>query len=188
MVRAKFQQAQLLQREDGFWLAVKPFWEDLPLLRRWLHVGWKGVQQLTLGEYRKRRSLDANGYAWVLLDKLSQALNLPKEEVYREEIRKTPGVSEMIVLRKEAIPQFRRSWEDGHLGQMVEDLGPHATAKGYHTLVCYYGSSGYDTAQMTRLIENIVQDCKTVGIETATDQEISLLLEGWDRAQKNKGP
>lgn len=112
-----------------------------------------------------------------MLDKLSQALNLPKEEVYREEIKKTGGVSEIIAMREEAVPQFRRSWESGHLGQFVEDLGPHA-AKGYHTVVCYYGSSGYDTAQMTRLIENIVQDCKAVGIETATDQEISLLLEG----------
>lgn len=185
MVRAKFKHANLILKEDGYWLELKPLGEDLPALRRWLHVGWKGLQQLTVGSYRKKRSLDANGYAWVLLDKLSQALNLPKEEVYREEIKKTGGVSEIIAMREEAVPQFRRSWESGHLGQFVEDLGPHA-AKGYHTVVCYYGSSGYDTAQMTRLIENIVQDCKAVGIETATDQEISLLLEGWDRAQKNK--
>ena len=43
----------------------------------------------------------------------------------------------------------------------------------------YRGSSVYDNAQMSRLIENIVQDCKAVGIETLTPSELERLKEGW---------
>ena len=43
----------------------------------------------------------------------------------------------------------------------------------------YYGSSTFDTKQMSRLIDNIVQDCKAVGIETLTPQQLDALKEGW---------
>lgn len=187
MISAGFDRAELIIREDGYWLAVKPQLEDLPILRRWLYQGVKGRQRLSIAPWKKRRSLDANGYAWALMDKLAQAMNLSKEDVYREEIRKTAGVSQLLAIREEAVDQFRQCWEKGHLGQFCEDLGPH-TVKGYRTLLCYYGSSGYDTAQMSRLIDNIVQDCKALGIETASERELSLLLEDWDHAQKNQSP
>ena len=44
---------------------------------------------------------------------------------------------------------------------------------------CTDGSSTYDTAQMSRLIDLAVQDCKALDIETATPQELSLLLDRW---------
>lgn len=45
-------------------------------------------------------------------------------------------------------------------------------------MLLYYGSSTYDGAQMARLIDNIVQDCKAVGIETMTPDELAR-LEGY---------
>ena len=47
----------------------------------------------------------------------------------------------------------------------------------------YYGSSTYDTKQMSRLIDNIVQDCQAVGIETLTPDKLALLLEEWGDAK-----
>ena len=44
-------------------------------------------------------------------------------------------------------------------------------------MVLYYGSSVYDTKQMSALIDHIVQDCKALGIETKTPAEIMLLNE-----------
>lgn len=42
-------------------------------------------------KFRRKRSLDANAYAWVLIDKLAAALNMEKVEVYRELIRNIGG-------------------------------------------------------------------------------------------------
>ena len=79
MISAGFDRAELILREDGYWLAVKPQLEDLPILRRWLYQGVKGRQRLSIAPWKKRRSLDANGYAWALMDKLAQAIL----EIYR---------------------------------------------------------------------------------------------------------
>ena len=44
----------------------------------------------------------------------------------------------------------------------------------------YYGSSTYDTRQMSQLIDNLVQDCKALDIETLTPEKLSLLMEEWN--------
>lgn len=43
----------------------------------------------------------------------------------------------------------------------------------------FYGSSAYDTAQMSRLIDNIVQECKAQGIETMPTEKLDRLKEMW---------
>ena len=52
--------------------------------------------------------------------------------------------------------------------------------KGYHNLKLYRGSSEYDTAQFSRLLELVIQDCRQLGIETMSERERSLLLEQWE--------
>ena len=44
---------------------------------------------------------------------------------------------------------------------------------------CYYGSSQYNTEQMSRIINYIVEECNQQGIDTMTEQERSLLLAQW---------
>ena len=44
----------------------------------------------------QRRSLDANAYAWVLIDKLAEELGITKTEVYQELIRNIGGVSKTV--------------------------------------------------------------------------------------------
>ncbi len=39
----------------------------------------------------------------------------------------------------------------------------------------------YNTAEMSKLIELIVQECKQLDIETKSDAEINSLLESWDK-------
>ena len=36
---------------------------------------------------------------------------------------------------------------------------------GCTTVLAYYGSSDFDNAQMSRLIDNCIEDCKSVGVK-----------------------
>jgi hypothetical protein len=54
---------------------------------------------------------------------------------------------------------------------------------GCTNVILYYGSSTYDVEQMSRLIENIVQDCKALGIETKPEAELNSLLEQWRKSK-----
>ena len=44
----------------------------------------------------------------------------------------------------------------------------------------YYGSSDFDTRQMSMLIDHLVQDARVLGIETRPEEEIKSLLEAWE--------
>ena len=52
--------------------------------------------------------------------------------------------------------------------------------KGFTNVITYYGSSSYNTAEMTKLIDLIVQECKQLGIETKTPEELRSLLDSWE--------
>ena len=127
-------------------------------------------------EYRQRRSLDANAYLWTLLGKLSAALHIPPEEIYREAIRDVGGNYEVTPIRDDALEKWRSIWQGNGLGWVCEEIGP-SKLPGYTNVRNFFGSSTYDTAQMSRLIEIVVRECKAQGIETMTPEELASLLE-----------
>lgn len=128
--------------------------------------------------FRARRSLDANAYFWVLADKLSEKLAIPKEELYREYIRNIGGVSETICVKDEAIDKFCEAWQGRGIGWQTETFP--SKLEGCTNVILYYGSSTYDSSQMKRLLDLIRQDCADNGIEYATPDEIARMMSLWE--------
>ena len=54
---------------------------------------------------------------------------------------------------------------------------------GCVNVTVWYGSSTYDTEQMSRLIDQIVADCREANIEVLTPQELAALKSRWGEAQ-----
>jgi hypothetical protein len=133
---------------------------------------------LTIKEHREKRSLDANAYAWVLMGKLAAAMHIKPVEVYRQQILGVGDNFTPMCVREKDVNRFVSSWERNGLGWIVQDLGV-SQVPGCRNLAAYHGSSTYDTRQMSRLIDNIVQDCKALGIETLTPDKLVLLKEEW---------
>ena len=127
--------------------------------------------------FKAKRSISANAYAFVLIDKLAEKLRISPKEVYRNAIRNIGGVSDVVCCQNFAVEDFCRKWENKGLGWQTETL--ESKIDGCTNIVCYYGSSTYDSKQMSSLINNIVQDCKEQGIETMTPAELSRLCEEW---------
>lgn len=141
----------------------------------------KGKQvEVTIKQYRKGRSLDANGYFWVLAGKLAEAMNIPKTDIYRGYIKEIGGNSEIVCVQDRAVDSLVNGWQRNGIG-WVRDTMP-SKLKGCTNVILYTGSSEYDTGQMARLIDLAVQDCKAVGIDTKTPAEIDDLLSIWEKA------
>lgn len=135
------------------------------------------------GEYelkrtRKKRSLDANAYCWELCTQIANAVNIAKEDVYRRNIREV-GEYTPLPIKAEAVEDFKRIWSGKGVGWFV-DVIDDSKIDGYKLIFAYHGSSTYDTAQMSRLIDSLIQDAKAVGIETLSEREKSLLLGAWE--------
>ncbi len=133
-------------------------------------------------KYRQKRSLDANAFCWTLLHKMSGKLGEPAEDIYREYIRNF-GVCEIIPLREDAIERWCQDWKSRGYGWITENMGECRTIKGYYNIKCFYGSSSYTTEEMSQLIDAIVQDCKDLGIDTATPTEIERIKALWQANQ-----
>lgn len=132
----------------------------------------------TIKKFREKRSLNANAYAWVLIDKIAGKLGLSKADVYREAIRNIGGVSDVVCIKEEAAEKLIAGWTKQGLGWQAEKM----TSKidGCVNVILFYGSSMYDSKQMANLIDLLIMEAKELGIETLTPQELDRLKGGWE--------
>ena len=139
------------------------------------------VYDVTVKEHKDRRSKDANAYCWTLLDKLAQVLNRPKTELYRGYIKEIGGNSDTVCVIDKAVKKLCAGWEMNGIGWQAETMP--SKLEGCTNVILYYGSSTYDTAQMSRLINLIVEDCRALGIETLPPHKLEALKEAWSAAR-----
>ena len=132
---------------------------------------------VTVTAYREKRSLDANAYAWVLIDKLAEAMGITRTEVYRTAIREIGGVSHTVCIQQAAADELCRVWSHNGLGWQAEQMA--SKLPGCVNVILYYGSSVYDTSQMSRLIDQLVQECRAMDIETLPPDKLDLLKREW---------
>ena len=135
---------------------------------------------IDLKKYRQKRSLDANGYCWILCEKIAQEMSkdgtiVSKEDIYKDAVRNF-GTFIPFIVEEKAFKQFKNIWEKQGLGYQVQET---ANKDKCVRVNCYYGSSSYDTKEMSRLIDSLVQEAQNLNIETKTAEEINSLLESW---------
>lgn len=136
----------------------------------------------TVDKYREKRSSAANRYCWKLCGEIAEKLSNDKvvhtkEDIYREAI-KNCGVWYDDEVEPEKVNWRCTAWQKIGTGWITERVD--FTPDGNKEIIrFYYGSSMYNTKQMSRLIDNIVQDCKALGIETMPPDEIERLKSLW---------
>ena len=112
---------------------------------------------VTLTKKSKKRSLNANAYAWVLCDKIARELSknayISKNDVYK---------------------------------RVIQEAGP-AKMEGYTIIRAYHGSSVYTVDEMRRLIDALVDECNQLNIPIENDDYINSLVREWgEHEQKEK--
>ena len=128
----------------------------------------------------KSRSLSANAYAWVLIDRISEKTGINQTDVYRNAIREIGGVSTLLGMKDDAVPVFSENWQRGHLGRQVEII-PGSSKPGWSNVRVFYGSSEFDSVQMARLIDSLIQDAEALGIPTISDDEATKMINKWNK-------
>lgn len=135
---------------------------------------------IKIDKIRNKRSLDANSYMWVLCDKIAKTLCkdgtiTTKEDVYKDSIMQI-GSFEPFIVQEKSFDKFKRIWEKQGLGFIVQEVSKKDKCVRVN---CYYGSSTYDTKEMSLLIELLVELAKSLDIETKSEKEIESLLNSW---------
>ena len=124
-------------------------------------------------QYRKRRSLNANSYLWVLLGKMAYVLRADKWDIYLKMLKRY-GKYTYIVVKPNVVNAVKKQWRE------VEELGPiNLNGQEGIQLLCYFGSSTYDNLEMAVLIDGVVSECKDLEIETLPPDQIAQMKEQW---------
>lgn len=121
----------------------------------------------------EKRSKDANSYAWHLMQQIGKYLHKSKDEVYIDMLGRY-GVFTHIVVKPNVVERIEEEW------RLVRNLG-EVTINGKTgiQLQCYFGSSTYTREEMTVFIDGIVSECKEMGIETLSNEEIDTIKKEW---------
>ena len=131
----------------------------------------KDKLSIEVKEYREKRSLNANAYAWKLIGEIADATRSSKEEVYLEMLKRY-GQSELVsVLAHIPISQYIKYCEEAGESRLNGKLFKHYRV--------YKGSSEFDTREMSILIDGIVSEAKDLGIQTETPNQIAEMKSRW---------
>ena len=166
-----------ISMEDGLWLCLKV--NETAPAREFVLKKQNKLYDCKIKQHREKRSLDANAYYWLLCGELARAIQEKPEKIYRRHIQEI-GNYEVCCMESKAVEQFTKLWTSGHLGRFIETR--ESKLPGCTTVLAYYGSSDFDRGEMSTLIDNCIQDCKALGIETLPPDKLAAMKEEWGRA------
>ena len=124
-----------------------------------------GTYEVSEAKSKKPRSLTQNAYYWVMLNKLAAKLRMPDSEVHMNMLREY-GVHDVFsILEDVPIDGYFRYYDI--IGTGV------ANGKRFKHVRVYKGSSQMSSAEFSRLIDGMREECVLQGIDVATPQEIA---------------
>ena len=148
--------------------------------------------RITTKQWREKRSLDANAYYWVLIAKLAEAMHISKPRAHNLMLRRygqnltIDGHGAYIRIpdteKAEEMALEASEWHIRPTSEVVQGNG----GVNYRTYVMLMGSSGYDTAEMSHLIDGLVDECKALGIETLPPDELARMMADYEANRRRK--
>ena len=130
---------------------------------------------IDIKQFREGRSKDANALLWACIGEIAAALRTDKWSVYLLMLKRY-GQYTYICVPPQAVDMVKRQWRE------VEEIGDiKINGRDAIQLLCYYGSSTYDTKQFSALLDGVISEMKEMGLQTPTSEEMRRSLEEWER-------
>lgn len=134
---------------------------------------------ISIKEYKEKRSLNANAYFHVLVNKIAAKQNVSDDEI-----------KAMLNTQYGAILTDEKGGKIGFkLPESVDVNKIYPYTKAFDTrqengisfncYICYKRTHELNTKEMSRLIDGTVSEAKELGIETLTPQELEMMIKNW---------
>ena len=133
------------------------------------------IYDIEIKPHKEKRSLSANNYSWLLQEKISKCLNKPLDEIHKEMVLNY-GVLETISVIKDAWESCKRVFDYYMIIGESELNG-----KTFIHARVGVGTHNYNTAEMSKFINGVVEEAKALDIETYDDKQINELIARWER-------
>lgn len=171
------EEVNVYRGHDGTVLSLRLAEESVPKIYADLDKFRDGKKlDVELKKHRGCRSLEANAYAWSLIDKLAVALGMPSTHIYHQVVLDVGGNVVRSLVPNESVATETLDWTSKGLGWLAF-AEPSSKFPGHTVLTKYRGTSTFDTAQMARFIDLLVQECVQQDIPTCRPEEHEAMLK-----------
>lgn len=128
-------------------------------------------------KFRNKRSLDANALLWLCLGQIAATMNPPvdKWEVYLEMLKRY-GKYTYICVKPTVVDAVKAQWRESEVIGEIDINGKKAVQ-----MLCYFGSSTYNTKEFSVLLEGVISEMAEMEIPTPTSQEMERALKQWEK-------
>lgn len=141
------------------------------------------IEKLTVEakKYRNQRSLDANAYFHVLVNKLARATKMSDSEMKVRMNLEYGSIARNLDNTKVGIKV--------PYGTNVEQFYPYCKKFGeciennmtFEKYLLYKQTHELDTKEMSDLIQGVEDECRRLGIETKSKEEVESMLKEWGK-------
>lgn len=129
-------------------------------------------------EHKEKRSLDANGMLWSCLQDIAVALHTDKWSVYLMMLKRY-GKFSYVIVHPSAVEAMKKQWRE------LEEVGEVDVngSKGIQ-LLCYYGSSTYNTKEFSVLLDEVISEMKEMGLTPPPTKDMQILIDAMREKEK----
>ena len=140
-------------------------------------VELQGIEKLSIKavKYREKRSLDANGLLWVCLGQIAEVLRTDKWDVYLQMLKRY-GKYTYICVKPNVVDAVKAQWRECEVVGETTINGKEAVQ-----MLCYFGSSTYNTKEFSVLLEGVISEMREMGLQTPASQEMKEALKQWQK-------
>ena len=136
--------------------------------------------EISVKQYRKKRSIDANACLWGCLGKIADALHMDNWSVYLFMLKRYGKFTHIMVV-PEAVEAMQLQWrETTVVGETYHD------GKKMVEMICFFGSSTYDSKEFSRLLDGVISDMKELHLETPADSEMRAIIADMERREHER--
>lgn len=125
---------------------------------------------------KAKKSINANNYCWELCAQIAASVGLGSIDVYKDAVRHR-GVYKDYDVPPEEIENINNIWKDFGIGWFTEKVDRAPEDKV--TLRCYFGTSSYNTAQMSSIINYLTEEADNLGLTTLSKENKDELIKTW---------
>lgn len=141
----------------------------------------KGELNISVKEWKEKRSLSANAYFHLLVNRLAGALKISNDDCKKWLVRSYGTIAErnsfpvMITLPKGVDPDDFYPYTEWIYGDESRDT--YQLFKQTHAL---------NTKEFSRLLDGTIEECKQQGIETLSEDDLRRLYAQADKSLSNQ--
>ena len=136
----------------------------------------QNVEKLAIDvkKWRKHRSLDSNGLMWACIGEMAAALRADKWDIYLKMLKRY-GKYTYVCVKPDALEDLKHQWRETEVVGDVTINGKKAVQ-----VLCYFGSSTYNTKEFSVLLDGVVSEMQEIGLQPPASEDMKRALEMWE--------